>query len=79
MRGIPALLTRDLISMVTEPAGSVRLRISKPMEVEKGGRSRPLPEANSLYAVTNFSWAIIDEIVSKIASMLRPVSVATST
>ena len=79
MRGIPALLTRDLISMVTEPDGSVRLLISKPMEVERAARGRPLPEANSLYAVTNFSWAIIDEIVSKIASMLRPVSVATST
>jgi hypothetical protein len=67
--------------MVTERVSGVRLLAgANGPETTKGGRGRPFARQSLVYrVVTSFSCAIIEEIVSRMDSMLRPVSVAAST
>ncbi len=74
------LLTGDLQSMVTEWPGPCQVAGSPPHDNNEGRPQPPVVDMLPDYcAVTNFSCAIIEAIVSRMDSMLRPVSVATST
>jgi hypothetical protein len=80
MRGARAKITNAIL-MLTDGARSVRWR-KVTGHANKKGRpaSRPCQTKISIYrATTDFCCAIIDAIVSRIDSMLRPVSVAVST